>query len=250
MQILNPIPFREAIVQLAQKALLPTNMNSAELMQLDASVRERAFFSARNMYEVVLSGIRDKVATLINPQTVPRGATEGETLARARTDIREMLQSVGYDPDKPGTITDISSDQRIRLVLDMNMQMAQNYGDWRQGQTKTLLDAYPAQELYRAEERKEKRDWYARWEGAGGEIFPGVPPGLPIGDGNGRMIALKNDTIWSAISEFGLPYPPFDFNSGMSIRDVSRLKAMAFGLIDADTEIEPQRRPFEDSFPT
>jgi hypothetical protein len=45
------------------------------------------------------------------------------------------------------------------------------------------------------------------------------------------MIALKNDPIWTAISSFGLPYPPYDFNSGMWVRDVSREEAEDLGLI-------------------
>jgi hypothetical protein len=29
-----------------------------------------------------------------------------------------------------------------------------------------------------------------------------------------RMIARKDSPIWEALSRFGTPYPPFDFNSG------------------------------------
>jgi hypothetical protein len=44
---------------------------------------------------------------------------------------------------------------------------------------------------------------------AGGQIF------------GGRMIALKSDPIWTAISAFGTPYPPFDYNSGMWVHGPS-----------------------------
>jgi hypothetical protein len=56
------------------------------------------------------------------------------------------------------------------------------------------------------------------------------------------MIALKNDPIWKAISRFGRPYPPFDFNSGMWIKPVNRATAIKAGLIDDKTEIKPQKR--------
>jgi hypothetical protein len=36
------------------------------------------------------------------------------------------------------------------------------------------------------------------------------------------MIALKTDPIWVRISRFGRPFPPFDFNSGMGLRNIGR----------------------------
>jgi hypothetical protein len=60
------------------------------------------------------------------------------------------------------------------------------------------------------------------------------------------MIALKNDPIWTKISRFGLPYPPFDFNSGMDLQDVDRDEATQLGLIDRDTQIAPDKRGFND----
>ena len=50
------------------------------------------------------------------------------------------------------------------------------------------------------------------------------------------MIALKSSPVWEAISAFGTPYPPFDFNSGMWVRDIDRLEAIDLGLMgEADT---------------
>jgi hypothetical protein len=95
-----------------------------------------------------------------------------------------------------------------------------------------VLDQWPAQELIRVIDSRVKRDWPARWAEAGGEFF------------GPRMVALKNDPIWTRLSRFGLPYPPFDFNSGMDVRDVDRDEAMALGLIDRDTQIAPQSRDF------
>ena len=60
------------------------------------------------------------------------------------------------------------------------------------------------------------------------------------------MIALVNDPIWTEISRFGTPYPPFDFNSGMWTRPVSREEATEFGLVNDHTRITPQDRGFND----
>ncbi len=154
--------------------------------------------------------------------------------AKARLQLRELLDSLGYRPadGEEGRLTDLSSDARLNLILDTNVQMAQGYGHFAEGQDSAILDQWPAQELIRVRDSRVPRDWPTRWADAGGQFF------------GGRMIALKSDPIWTDISAFGLPYPPFDFNSGMDVQDVDRDEAMAIGLIDRDTEIAPQPRGF------
>lgn len=60
------------------------------------------------------------------------------------------------------------------------------------------------------------------------------------------MIALKNESIWEDISRFGTPYAPFDFNSGMDVRDIDRATAVQLGLMSARERVMPQHRDFED----
>jgi hypothetical protein len=175
-------------------------------------------------------------------------------LATARLALKQKLAEIGYQPseEEAGTLTDLSSDERINLILKMQSGFAYGYGNWMQGQHPAILDRWPAQELYRAYNRKTHRQWSGtdtdniikgeppegRWADAGGQFFDSES-----GDAK-RMIALKNAPIWTAISRFGLPYPPFDFNSGMSIRDIKREEAMKLGLIDRDTRIQPETRDF------
>jgi hypothetical protein len=73
----------------------------------------------------------------------------------------------------------------------------------------------------------------ARWAEAGGTLQAG-----------GRMIALKSDPIWSEISRFGHPWPPFDFGSGMGVRGVSREEAVRLGLLAPDEKVQPQEADF------
>jgi hypothetical protein len=54
------------------------------------------------------------------------------------------------------------------------------------------------------------------------------------------MIALKTDPIWTDISAFDLPYAPFDYNSGMDLRDIDRDEAVDLGLIDEDDTQNPE----------
>ena len=118
----------------------------------------------------------------------------------------------------------------------MQREQAIGFASWKIGQDRDVLDAFPAQELIRVESRRMPRDWQARWIAAGGELSTG-----------GRMDALKTDPIWTDISVFGVPWPPFDWGSGMGLRDVSRKEAVMHGLIEATERIEPSDAAFNDS---
>jgi len=57
------------------------------------------------------------------------------------------------------------------------------------------------------------------------------------------MIALKDDPIWCALSDFSLPFPPLAVGSGMYVRDVDRRTAINLGLIDRDRRVSPKKVP-------
>ena len=220
-----PLPFAEALDARAVKQLLPTDLRTSLLATIPAELRERAMFSAGVTNTEFLQRASDGIDALV------AGTTDRAT---QRAELKALLASLNYQPvpGEEGTLTDLGSDRRLNLILDQNLQQAQGYGRWAQGQDESVLDEWPAQELVRVIDSKQKRDWAARWSEAGGTFF------------NGRMIALKNDLIWTAISAFGTPYPPFDFNSGMDVEDIDRDTAIAAGLIDRDTQITPQSRDF------
>lgn len=222
-----PITFAEALQRREVASVLPTSLSSAELEQIDVEILERATFSARVTSAEYLDEIDAVLAEYVDGKI---------DLASARLRLKEKLKVIGYraEPGEEGTLKDFSSDVRTNLVLRTNAAQAQGYGDWMQGQDPAILDQWPAQELYRARNSKVPRKWRARWSEAGGKLI------------NGRMVARKNAPIWSNISRFGSPYPPFDFNSGMDVADVDRKEAMALGLIDRDTQIKPQTRGFND----
>lgn len=217
------------------RALLPTTLSSEELQGIASDIRQRSIFSARVMNAQFLSDIGKTVDEMVQPRKV-EGVTKGLSLADAKSQLTESLKSIKYAPEQSsiGTVKDLSGEPRLTLIVETQVKMAHGYGQWAQGQDPDILDVWPAQELYRAEERKEPRDWVSRWTEAGGELF------------DGRMIALKNDPIWTDISAFGLPYPPFDFNSGMGVMDIRRSEAEALGLISIDETLTPEKLPFDD----
>ena len=162
-------------------------------------------------------------------------------MATARQALQDCLDALGYRPptsedeeeEEDEDITNLRSDQRLDLVVMTNTHLAQSCRAWEQ--TQQVLDMYPAQELIRAEGRAVPRAWYQRWQDAGGTVYPGAPEGLPLAeDGQGRCIALVNDPIWERISAFNLPYPPFDFGSGIDVRPVSLADCVELGILTGD----------------
>lgn len=241
----KPVPFDEAIDSRRVKSILPTTGTTADIKKIAPALRERAIFSARVTNARLLGAIDGMVNQVLNPSRVidpetgeERPALPGEFMdpATFRVRMTETLKALGFEPDPAvrGTLKDLFSPIRQNLILDMQTKQANNFGYWQQGQERSILDAWPAQELFREEIRNEPRDWFSTWQSNGGQIF------------GGRMIALKNTPIWTSISAFGVPYPPYDFGSGMGVRDVPRDEAIELGVIDENVSVQPESRDFNE----
>jgi hypothetical protein len=250
MLFTEPVEFREALESREVKVLLPTTLSSRELEQMSPETRERAAFSARVANAGFIAEFDTLTREILNPRRVQREdgsrATEGMDFATARLKLKEYLDRTGYQAaeGEEGTIKDLRSDKRLNLILETNTQMAQGYGGWKQGQNAPVLDVWPASELYRAEERDEKRDWVTRWLNAAGEVED-EKAGAALRR-FGRMVARKDSAIWRNLGPFKLPYEPFDFNSGMGTRDVERDDAVSLGVMESGTTVQPQDRGFND----
>lgn len=225
----HPVPFVEALEFLFNRAVLPTHLGTRELRQLEADVRRKSFFSARNTLAEALDFQREQVAALL----------QGEfNEATARAKVQDLYDSIDYRPapDDEGGLKDLSSDKRIRLVLETNLRQAANFGLLEQGNDPLSRWQYPAFELVRIYDREEPRGempgslgWLERFVRAGGRLF------------DGRMIARKDDPVWASLGDSNLfedgldsPFPPFAFNSGMGWREVPREEAIELGLITGD----------------
>lgn len=114
----------------------------------------------------------------------------------------------------------------LDLVVRTNTSFTCGYHSFAQSIDPETLDAYPARELVHVKGGTEPYDWKSRWTAAGGKLF---------GD---RMIALKSNPVWLKISDFGHPHPPFAFDSGMDMVDVSRVEAVELGLTNWRSEIK------------
>lgn len=229
MTFTTPKPFAEAREAYEVKTLLPTSMTSTQLEDIDGSLLERGRFSAQVTYAEFLEEIDRVVGDILDGKLDE---------ASGRKALQAKARELDLHPkaEDRGTIKDLTGSQRLNLIVGQNVAQARGYGQWAQGQDPAVLDLYPAQELYRARAVKVPRNWASRWSQAAN-----VTRTQTAG-----FVALKNTPIWEAISRFGTPYPPYDFNSGMRVRDVSRSKAMTVGLIDRDTPVQPESRGFND----
>lgn len=229
MNLTAPMPFQQALDAAAVKSPLLTTGKTVDLQQLASDIKRRAMFSATVTSGRILQGIDDGVNGMLSGQV---------DQATARLAMKQALADMGYqpDPELAGGLQDLSSTVRINLQLETNVDSARGYGWYQEGQQSDILDEWPAQELIRVSEpRGKKRDWAERWAQVGGQFY------------DGRMIALKDDPIWQQLGDpsifpdgLGNPYAPFAFSSGMRTRDIARDEAVALGLIDADTQVDPQ----------
>ncbi len=222
---------KTAIEEFASKTEIPSWARTADWQDVPAMIRRRSFLSAAVDDARALSDERTAVADLLQ-----RTSKDGKLYRRdtAITELQGMMRRRGLDTGAPDALTNPAAESRIKLVLDTNRAQALGYARFKRSSSGGALLAFPAQELIRVRNSKEQRDWQARWIAAGGQLT------------NGRMIALKTDAIWTnpALNRFGTPYTPFDFNSGMGLKDISRREAIALGIMAADWQ--PDRDPVED----
>ena len=229
--------------KILQKALVGSGLDTKGWSTVQAGLRDRAFFSSQVTQTKILYAMRQNVADLVKA---------GKSPSEVRRDLRAYLDSIGYDPDKDlapgeksrrGTIKDLYTKARLDVMMKTNADQAKGYASHLRATTAGAILAFPAYELVRVETRKMPRDWSARWNAAAQKVgFEGVAK-------NGAMIALKTSPIWAALSRFGNPFPPFDFNSGMGVKDVKKSVCREIGLLGPNEQPEiPQPPDFNGSF--
>jgi len=184
-------------------------------------------YAARLQGTQLAGGYRlENLASIMQPIIAEHWAGKADQ-ATTRLNIKTALTPIGKLPcfEIGGVRQDID-DEWLDVVIETNTDIVCGYRSFLQGIDPEVLDAYPAWELVKAKDGEEPCYWKARWVESGGRMY------------NGRMIALKNDPIWSRISAFGHPHPPFVFKSGMDMIDISRIKAVELKLTDWRSEIQ------------
>lgn len=220
-----------AAEKILQKALVASDIPSSEWSKIQAGLRDRAFFSAKVTEAKFLYAARQGVSKIAASNLSP---------SEVRRDLRSVLSSVGYAPEegREGSLQDLTSKRRLDLIIKTNVDQAKGYVSHLRATSGGAYLAFPAYELIRVEERNLKRDWSSIWRSAASRVsFEGVARGTS------RFVAFKTSPIWKAISRFGNPFPPFDFNSGMGLRDVSKTECIELGLLKPSEEPPTPKTP-------
>jgi hypothetical protein len=222
----------KAINFFAARATVPSAWRTADWAQAPAAIVNRAFFSAgvesanfldnaqRNIAQALLSA-RDETGALMNRE-------------RFIVDMRRRAVALGIaTPEgKPTDLQNLAGATRLGMIYDMNRDAALGRARRASGLSEGALFAAPAQELIRGRQAKIPRDWRARWADAGGP--DNAAP---------RMIALKTDPVWEKLSRFGVPWAPFDFGSGMILKNIRRAEAISYGLLESDAILKASPDP-------
>lgn len=213
-------PIEDAVRFHDAKTAVGAKLRTAEWQKVAPQLRNSAQFSAGVESVRVTQLIQDDIGQILSHYRNANGAlTERSGFMR---DLAELAENLGLRRgagEGRGGLTDLGSVARTELIYQQQVSQAYGFAGHKAALDEDALDAAPAQELVRIRDAKQPRDWQARWAEAGGQLY-GV-----------RMIALKTSPVWTTLSRFGTPWPPFDFNSGMWTEDILRPEAEALGVI-------------------
>lgn len=240
-------PFEEATARLEMRRPIASLARTAEWAQVPSMLRQRAFFSAGVESGQWLERTRGLLQMRFDLAKVQ--LDNGNQVWMDRDNFIDAARRIADEVGLPaasgrdfGTIKDIRSLPRLKLIHEVQTAQAAEYARRKADLDPLALDAYPAFALVRVESRAVPRGeefWNDRWRQAGGSVaWRGASR-------NGRA-AIKSSPIWQALGDlgpFGTPYPPFDWGSGMGLSDISRAECETLGLLRPGQPVPPGDEP-------
>lgn len=241
MTFADPQPFEEALKKLDDRTVVTSRLRSDEWRdKVAADLRDRAFFSSTLENARVAQAMKDYLGDFLAKSVDPAtGGLKAQGRAEFVADLREICLREGLGKVDPSTgdidpeiderdLTDLRSMSRLQLIFDVQTESAHEYGYWSQGNDPDLLYAFPAQRFIRVRPVKVPRPYHAANEG---------------------VVRRKDDLdFWLSMNpDFGVPYGPWGFNSGMGVEDVDRLEAIDLGIISEEEEITAPDRLLNDT---
>lgn len=236
------LPLAEAVKSISAKTPIGSLLRSADWAQVPVALRQRAQFSAGVTSARLLQTVQDRLAGQISQQREQLASGKQATFDRSSfiDAVRGIADAEGIPPGD-GSIRDITSIPRLGLIYDMQNAQAAGFARHKLDTSEGALALYPAYRLGEstAKEPRPQDWWERRWFEAGQQTaWAGAIPT--------EFVALKTSPIWSALSEFGTPWPPFDWGSTRELEEVDRDEAVALGLMEADWSPPPGAEGGED----
>jgi len=238
MEFSEGLPFLEALDRLGQRGVVASDFDSFMWRQVAVEVRERAFFSSRVESGRLLDAMKGYVGDYLAEARDGEGRLKAQGRSEFVAEMRELAMREGLGRVDPETgeispeiretdLEDIRSIARLQLVFDTQVEAAQEYGFWAQGMEPAVLRAFPAARFIR--------------------VRPVMVPRAIHAANEGEVRRKDDMEFWLAMNEdFGVPWGPWGFNSGMGVEDVGRREAMRLGLVTPDAPVEPVRRRFNE----
>lgn len=221
-----------------RKTISPSSLDTQGWSELPLAYRERAFFSAKVENAQFLQRAKNLITQYQSNERDPEhGGMTSQGRSQFINELKEFCYQEGIGradsngkllPLNDNDLKDIRSTRRLGLIYDTQTEQANAYEDWKNGQDDVLLQWYPAQRFIRVRHSAAPRPIHAANEGA---------------------VRLKNDTkFWTSMNpDFGVPWGPWGFNSGMGVEDVDRAEALALGLIKDGDILEPDTKNFNEN---
>lgn len=220
IDLTQPIDFKAALEKLDSKQILASPLSTKDLQtRTDADLLDRSFFASRVANPVLLQQFKDAVNEVI------AGNSDEAT---QRLQMEKAAEKLGA--------RDLLTNARLQLILRTNSDLVRGFGQWQE--SNAVAEAFPASELIRFGYRKVPRKWFEIWD----EARLSTPRTSALPSAIGRLIALKGDPIWLEISDFGVPWAPFKYNSGMGLVNVDWDECLDLGLVKEGETIKPTPR--------
>jgi hypothetical protein len=118
-------------------------------------------------------------------------------------------------------------------------QVASGAGNYRlQNSDPVRVDEFPALEFLKVYDREPpEKTWKARWQTACAAAND--EEASTVFAKTRRMVALKSSFVWRQLGDgaggyddtLGNPFPPFTFDSGFDVDEISRKEVQELGLI-------------------
>lgn len=197
---------------LEDETIQPDNFGYCEGMPDWRSVLEALVWSRRGLAQLVRPEIEEQMNLLLAAQI---------NEATARAALRTALRQKGVDP-LDGEV------EAVETILHTNTDLKRRHDNYLKENSQVVLEMYPAVELKEWADLKFPRDWNAAWENAGGRRV------------EGRRVARVDDLVWTKLSDFGVPFPPFSFERWMETEIISRSEAVELGVLgEKDVVLTP-----------
>lgn len=237
----DPMPFSDALNYLRDKQAVGSAMDTAAWREVPAAIRNKAFFSATLTSAQVARRMQDYIDDFLSQDRDVNDRGQEFFSSQGRSEFvakfRQMMIDEGFGKVLPdgsidpaindNDLRDLRSCRRLQLIFDTQVEQANSYGQFLEGQDEDILDIWPCWRFVRVRPVMSPRPYHKAALG---------------------QIRRKDDLeFWLSLNrDFNVPWGPWGFNSGCGTEDVDRAEAETAGAIKPSDKVKPIVKEFND----